>query len=180
MTPIQRRGFVIGAGLGAAALGAFVALRGGPSHKNAGQPLSPEARAFWAQRFPGLDGKPLDVARWRGKPLLVNFWATWCAPCVKELPEINQFYKEAQAKGWQVVGLAVDQLDPVKAFLQKTPLDFPIALAGSQGLALVRELGNTAGGLPFSLAFDTGGEINWRRLGVSRLEELRELAKTAG
>ncbi|MCH8855671.1 MAG: TlpA family protein disulfide reductase, partial [Proteobacteria bacterium] len=68
--------------------------------------------------------------------------------------------------------------EPVKAFLQKTPLDFPVALAGPKGLGLVRELGNAAGGLPFSLAFDTAGEISWRRLGVTRLEDLRELAKT--
>lgn len=140
--------------------------------------LTAPAQAFWARRFPGIDGTEIDVARWRGKPLLVNFWATWCPPCVKELPEINQFYKEAQAKGWQVLGLAVDQLDPVKAFLQKTPLDFAVALAGPQGLGLVRELGNPAGGLPFSVVFDETGEISWRRMGVSRLEELRQLART--
>jgi thiol-disulfide isomerase/thioredoxin len=125
-----------------------------------------------------LDGSELDVTRWRGKPLLVNFWATWCAPCVKELPEINQFYGEARSRGWQVLGLAVEQLEPVKAFLQKTPLDFAIALAGPQGLALVRELGNAAGGLPFSVVFDEAGEISWRRLGVSRLEDLRQLARS--
>ena len=134
------------------------------------------AQAFWARRFAGLDGTELEVARWRGKPLLVNFWATWCPPCVKELPEINQFYKEASTKGWQVLGLAVDQAAPVKAFLQKTPLDFAVALAGPEGLTLVRELGNPAGGLPFSVVFDEAGEISWRRLGVSRLEDLRALA----
>jgi len=173
MTPTKRRLILAGAGLGAAALGAGLAWRGPAS-----APPSPIAQAFWARRFPGLDGAELDVARWRGQPLLVNFWATWCPPCVKELPEINQFYKEAKAKGWQVLGLAVDQPEPVKAFLQKTPLDFAIALAGPEGLGLVRELGNPAGGLPFSLAFDAAGGIFWRRLGVSRLEDLRELAKT--
>jgi thiol-disulfide isomerase/thioredoxin len=176
-TSSQRRGF-IGAGLGAAALGIFVALQSGKPRK-ADAALSAEASAFWARRFAGLDGAELDVARWRGQPLLANFWATWCPPCVKELPEINQFYKEAHGQGWQVLGLAVDQLEPVKAFLQKTPLDFPIALAGADGLGLVRELGNAAGGLPFSIAFNAEGEINWRRLGVTHLEELRELAKTA-
>jgi thiol-disulfide isomerase/thioredoxin len=177
-SPVKRRGFLVGAGLGAAALGAFVALQSGKRKKKDGAPPSAVAQAFWARRFPGLDGSELDVARWRGQPLLVNFWATWCPPCVKELPEINQFYQEARAKGWQVLGLAVDQLDPVKAFLHKTPLDFAIALAGPEGLGLVRELGNPAGGLPFSVVFDESGEISWRRLGVSRLEELRQLAKS--
>lgn len=173
MSPITRRILLTSAGLGAATLGASFAWR-----KLNPPQSSALAQAFWARRFPGLDGQELDVARWRGQPLLVNFWATWCPPCVKELPEINQFYKEAKGKGWQVLGLAVDQLDPVKAFLQKTPLDFAVALAGPEGLGLVRELGNPAGGLPFSVVFDETGEISWRRLGVSRLEELRQLANS--
>ncbi|MFG6442948.1 TlpA family protein disulfide reductase [Roseateles sp. LKC17W] len=173
MTPLSRRLLLAGAGLGAAALGATYAWRQGSK-----PPPSAVAEAFWARRFAGLDGVELDVARWRGQPLLVNFWATWCPPCVKELPEINQFYGEARGKGWQVLGLAIDQAEPVKAFLKKTPLDFPIALAGAQGLSLVRELGNAAGGLPFSLVFDERGEISWRRLGVTHLQELRALAST--
>lgn len=173
MSPITRRLILTGAGLGAAALGGAFAWR-----KLNPPQASAVAQAFWARRFPGLDGQTLEVARWRGQPLLVNFWATWCPPCVKELPEINQFYKETRSKGWQVLGLAVDQRDPVKAFLQKAPLDFEVALAGPEGLSLVRELGNPAGGLPFSVVFDETGEISWRRLGVSHLEELRQLAKS--
>ena len=171
MNPITRRLILSGAGMGAAALGTSLAWR-----KLNNSP-SPAAQAFWSQLFPGPNGGQLDVARLRGQPLLVNFWATWCPPCVKELPEINQFYLEAKSKGWQVLGLAVDQAEPVNAFLKKTPLDFLIALAGPEGLGLVRELGNPAGGLPFSVVFDETGEISWRRLGVSRLEELRQLAK---
>ncbi|HEY0957460.1 MAG TPA: TlpA disulfide reductase family protein [Roseateles sp.] len=173
MNPITRRLLLAGAGLGAAALGASLAWR--RAHPPA---ASAVAEAFWARRFPGLDGAEVDVARWRGQPLLVNFWATWCPPCVKELPEINQFFNEAKGKGWQVLGLAIDQADPVKAFLKKTPLDFPIALGGPEGLGLVRELGNPAGGLPFSVLFDETGELSWRRLGVTHLQDLRELART--
>jgi thiol-disulfide isomerase/thioredoxin len=173
MTPITRRLVLAGAGLGAAAVGAAFAW-----HRLNPPAASGAAQDFWKRRFTGIDGQELDVARWRGKPLLVNFWATWCAPCVRELPEINQFYGEAKAKGWQVLGLAIDQAEPVKAFLQKTPLDFAIALGGPEGLGLVRELGNPAGGLPFSVVFDESGEISWRRLGVSRIEELRALAKS--
>jgi len=173
MNPPSRRLVLAGAGIAAAALGAGIAWR-----QTQPPATSAVAQAFWARRFPGLDGAEVRVAGWRGKPLLVNFWATWCPPCVKELPEINQFYQEARGKGWQVLGLAVDQLDPVKAFLRKTPLDFPVALAGAEGLGLVRELGNPAGGLPFSLVFDETGEIAWRRLGVTHLEELRQLTNS--
>ncbi|MFG6413189.1 TlpA disulfide reductase family protein [Roseateles sp. DC23W] len=179
MKPLSRRLLLTGAGLGAAALGASFAWRRQPAPAPASAPApSPVAQAFWARRFPGLDGAELDVARWRGQPLLVNFWATWCPPCVKELPEINQFYNEARSKGWQVLGLAIDKAEPVKAFLQKTPLDFPVALGGPDGLALVRDLGNAAGGLPFSVIFDERGEISWRRMGVTHLQELRDLARS--
>ena len=87
MSPVTRRLILAGAGAGAAALGAAFAWR-----RLNPPAASPVAQAFWARRFTGLDGAELDVARWRGRPLLVNFWATWCPPCVKELPEINQFY----------------------------------------------------------------------------------------
>lgn len=173
--PLARRTFLVGAAAGGAVIAGNLAWH---AFNPKPVPLSPIADAFWARRFPALDGGELAVAPWRGQRLLVNFWATWCPPCVKELPEINQFYKEARGKGWQVLGLAVDQRDPVKAFLQKAPLDFEVALAGPEGLGLVRELGNPAGGLPFSVVFDETGEISWRRLGVSHLEELRQLAKS--
>jgi thiol-disulfide isomerase/thioredoxin len=173
--PLARRTFLVGAAAGGAVVAGGLAWR---ALNPPPPPLSPAAQAFWARSFPALDGSDLAVKRWQGQRLLVNFWATWCPPCVKELPEINQFYKEAQGQGWQVLALAIDQAEPVKAFLQKTPLDFTVALAGPQGLGLVRELGNPAGGLPFSIAFDAHGELSWRRLGVTTLKELRELAKT--
>ncbi|MFN3861807.1 MAG: TlpA disulfide reductase family protein [Roseateles sp.] len=173
MTPMTRRLVLAGAGLGAAALGGAFAWR-----RLTPPAASPAAQAFWAHRFAGLDGTELDLARWRGRPLLVNFWATWCPPCVKELPEINQFYNEAKGRGWQVLGLAIDQAEPVKAFLKKTPLDFTVALGGPEGLGLVRELGNPAGGLPFTVVFNAAGEISWRRVGVTTLRDLRELAQS--
>ncbi len=171
MNPITRRLILAGAGVGAAALGAAYAWR------KLNPPVASEAaQTFWRSRFKSVDGAELSPEPWRGRPLLVNFWATWCPPCVKELPEINQFYGQARSRGWQVLGLAVDQAEPVREFLRKTRLDFPVALAGPEGLSLGRSLGNEAGGLPFSLVFDETGEISWRRLGVTRLEDLRALA----
>ena len=113
----------------------------------------------------------------QGRPLLLNFWATWCPPCVQELPELAQFQREFRAQGWQVLGLAVDSPTPVREFLKKLPLDFDIGMAGLTGTELARKLGNTQGGLPFSVAFGVDGEVIWRKLGSTNLEELRELAK---
>lgn len=171
----NRRKWLIGAaGVGAAAVGASLAWR-----RQAAPPpaaLSPAATEFWAGRFERPEGGELIAAELRGKPLLLNFWATWCAPCVKELPELAQFHREFKPAGWQVVGLAVDAPTPVRAFLKKLPLDFPLGLAGLTGTSLTRTLGNTQGGLPFSVAFGASGELIWRKLGATNLEELRQLA----
>ena len=170
-----RRNWLIGAaGIGAAAVGASLALKKQPAPTVT---LSPAASAFWAARFDRPEGGELIAADLRGRPLLLNFWATWCAPCVQELPEVAQFGREFKGEGWQVVGLAVDAPTPVREFLKKLPLDFAIGLAGLTGTQLTRTLGNAQGGLPFSVVFDASGEIVWRKLGVTHLEELRKLAR---
>lgn len=152
-------------GLGAAAAGAGLALW---PHD------APEAvdRSVWALRFPKPGGGEIALADFRGKPLLLNFWATWCPPCVTEMPLLSRFQSEHRARGWQVLGLAVDQEAPVRAFLAEQGVDFPIGLAGATGLDLARTLGNNIGGLPFSVAFDADGAIRKRKIGALDLETL--------
>lgn len=133
--------------------------------------------ALWQQRFERPEGGELAMASLRGQPVLLNFWATWCAPCIKEMPLLDAFYKEHQAKGWQVVGLAVDSPTPVREFLGKLPVGFPIGLAGLNGVDLTRSLGNPNGSLPFSVAFDRRGTIILRKLGLLRPEELGQWAE---
>ena len=169
----RRHLLMAGAGVGAAALGLGLALR----HNREPAVASAQTEALWSARFDRPEGGELIAADYRGKPLLLNFWATWCAPCVKELPELGQFQREFAAQGWQVVGLAVDAPTPVREFLQKIPLEFPVGMAGLIGTDLARTLGNAQGGLPFSVAFAANGEILWRKLGATTLEELRKLGQ---
>ena len=131
------------------------------------------AADVWSLSFERLDGTQLAMRSLRGKPLLLNFWATWCAPCVTELPLLDAFSRQ-HAGRWQVLGLAVDRPDPVRRFAAERALHLPIALAGMEGLDLSRGLGNKVGALPFSVAFDSGGRIAERKLGVLDAELLRE------
>lgn len=121
--------------------------------------------AFWALTLDSPTGEPVRMAAFKGAPLVVNFWATWCPPCVEELPMLNGFYRAQRAAGWQVLGLAVDQPSAVRSFLQKRPLDFAVAMAGLAGTDLARSLGNSTGGLPFTVVVGRDGRIVQRKLG---------------
>ena len=128
--------------------------------------------AIWPLRFETPAGGQLVLADLRGKPLLLNFWATWCPPCISELPLLDRFHREQQARGWQVVGLAVDSLAPVREFLGKRPVGFAIGLAGLAGVELSRTMGNAGGALPFTVVFDRTGHVVQRKLGVIQPDDL--------
>jgi|SRR5450830_215274 len=168
-----RRRWLVGAVAGVAALGGVgVAWR---IYQPESSPQSVDL-AFWQLEFTAPDGRLMRMAALRGKPLLLNFWATWCPPCVAELPLLSDFYQLNSDKGWQVLGLAVDQLDPVKRFLVKTPLTFPVAMAGLDGVAVSRALGNLSGGLPFTVVLGSDGVVAHRKMGQVNPDDLRAWA----
>lgn len=145
------------AGLGAAWWSARTTTTGG----GASEPVE----GFWTLQWDTPQGGQVRLADFRGRPLLINFWATWCPPCIEELPLIDAFFQKNKPNGWQVIGLAVDKQSAVQAFLQKLPVQFPVGLAGLSGADLGRNLGNLAGGLPFTVALAEDGRVIQRKMG---------------
>ena len=119
-----------------------------------------------------LDGADYSLAAHRGKWVVVNFWATWCPPCVEELPLLDAFYRENSAKGWQVLGVAIDRVEAVQVFLRKTSVTFPVAMAGLGGTELGRTFGNQAGGLPFTVVLGADGTVAHRKMGQITHQDL--------
>ncbi len=166
---------VVGA-VGVLALAAGVTAAWMQLKKEAAQAVTASVPDFWNLKWATPQGSELAMNSLAGRPLLINFWATWCPPCVEELPLINTFYQENKANGWQVLGLAVDKVGQVNAFLDKTPLAFPVGMAGFGGTDLSRTLGNLTGALPFTVAMDAQGNVLLRKMGQVTATELQLLA----
>jgi thiol-disulfide isomerase/thioredoxin len=170
---MNRRVLFAATGLAAGAAG--IGLSWWQSHP---APLPPGSQ-LWTQRFARPDGGELVMAQLRGRPLVLNFWATWCPPCVREMPQLSRFAREFRPAGWQVVGLAAETAEPVRRFLQNLVVDFPVGLAGVQAIELSRGLGNVQGALPFTAVFDAAGRKVQQRLGETHFEELAQWAQQA-
>lgn len=155
-----------GAGLGAAALGLSLGLR---------RAAPPSPPAWSTLQLDSPEGGAMQLQQWLGRPLLLHFWATWCAPCVRELPALDAWTARQGGLGWQVLGIAADTAAAVQGFAPARGLHFPLALAGSAGLALARDLGNTQGGLPFSVALDAQGRTRWLKRGATEAADLAAL-----
>ncbi|HEX5356965.1 MAG TPA: TlpA disulfide reductase family protein [Aquabacterium sp.] len=196
-----RRALLVLAGLSATAGGVWFGLKRQGLSTTGGQASTPAAStasaadasasapliqadqltaAFWQQQFDTPQGGQLTLAKAKGKPVLINFWATWCPPCVKEMPELDRFHREFTPKGWAVIGLAIDGPTPVKEFLAKVAVGFDLGLAGFGGTELAQALGNESGGLPFSVMIDAQGKVQHRKMGATHFEELATWARQIG
>jgi thiol-disulfide isomerase/thioredoxin len=168
---MKRRALAIAAAAGAAGLG--TALWRSKQHKKD----QAAAEHLWPLQFETPEGsESLKLAAWRGQPLLLNFWATWCPPCVRELPLLDQFQRDHQADGWKVLALAVDNLAAVQTFLSTRSLSLSVGMAGLAGAELARTLGNTSGSLPYTVVFDRAAELVDRKLGLINETDLQQWA----
>jgi thiol-disulfide isomerase/thioredoxin len=113
----------------------------------------------------GLDGKPVASSVWEHRSLIVNFWATWCAPCRREMPLLETLHQELGARDFEIVGIAVDQLDAVKAYAARMHIDYPILIGEQDALDLISALGVAEPVFPFSVFTDRQGRIVAVKLG---------------
>lgn len=173
-TPQRRHFLTVGIGLAAGVAGAGGAWW--QANKAPSKQLEPVIIALediWNMQFDTPDDGKLAMQTLRGKPLLVNFWATWCPPCVDELPLLESFYRQHKRKSMQIVGLAADKPEAVRAFLKKLPLTFPIGITDLSGIALSKSWGNLAGGLPFTVMLAANGQVMQRKMGKLSEEDLK-------
>jgi thiol-disulfide isomerase/thioredoxin len=173
----RRNWLFAGVGAGFAALGAGLAWwRIAPREST-----SSAVELLLAQTMPDAAGQPFDFRALRGTPLVVNFWATWCAPCVDEMPELSDMHTELAPKGVTVIGIGIDSAANIAQFSKKLPVSYPLVVAGMNGTELARQFGNPTGALPYTVLIDRQGRVAHRILGRVKIEPLtRQAAALAG
>jgi thiol-disulfide isomerase/thioredoxin len=141
---------------------------------HAAAPASPSpVDQLWSATVTNADGKPQSLSLLKGHPVVLNFWASWCGPCVEEMPSLSALHREYAKKGIEFVGLGVDSDKNVKNFLQKVRVDYPVYVIGFGGADLARAFGNTAGALPFTVVIDAKGVVRSTKLGQIQPNELK-------
>ena len=131
-------------------------------------------RALESARFTDLDGKSRSLTEWTGQVRVVNFWATWCAPCREEIPDLVVTRDKLRSSGVEFIGIAIDQAAKVAEFVRTIRISYPVLLAGAMGLELLRTLGNPGGGLPFTVILDKKDNVVYRHLGVVTQREIEQ------
>ena len=139
----------------------------------------PEAAAtLWTQPLKDVAGADQTLAQWRGKVLIVNFWATWCEPCREEIPLFVKLQREYGERGLQFVGVAIDEPAKVGPFAREFGINYPLLVGGMDTADWSRQLGNRAGGLPFTLIVGRDGEVRASHLGAIKESALLPFIQT--
>ena len=140
---------------------------------------APSAGWLFELSYPQPDGTTLPLGQARGRLTVVNFWATWCPPCVEEMPELSRIHAQMSSSDVKVLGLAVDAPSQVKSFLQDTPVSYPVAIVGAAGSEMAKKLGASVDALPYTVLIDGTGRVTHQKLGRIKEDELRKWIKAA-
>lgn len=162
-----------------AAVAAIAAVAGYATSRNAATAAPAETAAssaataaLLALTLPDTTGELQAIEQWRGKVIVANFWATWCPPCRKEIPDFAAASRSFADAPVQFVGLSIDSADKVRAFETEFEVPYPLLIASPQVLGLASGFGNAAQGLPFTVIIDRGGVVRHIKLGTLNQSEL--------
>ena len=169
----SRREFlaIVTVSVGAGVAGWFFATRNGD--------IQPNGQNLQGMRLTDLSGKSRSLAEWKGKVLVINFWATWCPPCREEIPDLVLSRDKLQASGVEFLGIAIDQAAKVAEFVRNVPISYPVLLADPAALTVVKAIGNPSGGLPFTVVLTRNGEIAHRNLGLVTRQKIEHQVGSA-
>ncbi|MEQ1772516.1 MAG: TlpA disulfide reductase family protein [Burkholderiales bacterium] len=146
--------------------------------RQAGAPEVTASEALLALALPDLQGKPQRLDQWRGKVLVVNFWATWCAPCREEIPIFVKMQEKYGAKGLQFVGISIDQVDKTQEFARNFSINYPNLIGTIDTVEISRQAGNKRRVLPYTIILDRKGEIAVTEMGGLTQEKLESIVKS--
>ncbi len=134
-------------------------------------------QAIFASTLTDVNGESQAISQWKGKVLIVNFWATWCAPCREEIPEFMEMHAEYQDQGLQFIGIAIDSEDKVIAYNKEFGINYPILIGGLGGMTLAEATGNAQGALPYTIVINKDGVITNTFLGRVHQKRLEKVFK---
>lgn len=154
-------------------IGAAIGIYAGNKHTTPTPPKNAAVQQLTALSLPDSQGNTQKLSQWQGKFLLVNFWATWCAPCVQEMPELSTLQKDFSKNNVQLIGMGIDSPGNIADFAKKYQISYPLFAAGMEGTELSRQLGNQAGGLPFTVLIGPDGSVLKSYLGRLNIAQLR-------
>lgn len=123
--------------------------------------------------LPDLRGNTRSISEWSGRPLIINFWATWCAPCRREMPLLQTLHEERKEDPLEVIGIAIDRLDAVDAFIAESGITYPILTGQQDAMDIAEQFGADFVALPFTVFTAEDGQVLWLHLGELHLEQLR-------
>lgn len=142
---------------------------------NATPPPAVSTSSLLITQLPDLSGQPHKLSEWQGKILILNFWATWCPPCLAEIPEFIALQKQYADKNVQFIGVAVDEKQAVIDYHATAKINYPILIAGDMGIEISKTWGNTSESVPFTVIINPHGEIIYRQLGEINRQKLVEV-----
>lgn len=173
-----RRGLLLGVACLAAAAGGVFSWRRHAAREAARRADEAAVTLFYQQTLPDSAGAVFRFEQLRGRQVVANFWASWCAPCVEEMPELSALAAEVSASGTRFVGVGVDNPEAVAKFAQKVPVTYPLVVANATGAFLAARFGNAGGGLPYTVVIGPTGQVKAKILGRVSIDSLREVIKS--